>query len=350
MGGVSYLYAMRVTVAMIAQLVQGDIEGDPHVEILGPAPIEDGTPGTISFLADAKYESFAYSTGSSALLVNRTFVPQEPIQATLIRVDNVRMAVASLLQQFDQSKQGSGTIAEQAFVDPSATIGKQVSIGRFSVVDASAEIGDGSIIHDQVSIGQGVHIGKNCVLFPGVRIYKGCQIGDDCMIHSNAVIGSDGFGFAPKDDGSYDKVPQLGNVILESHVEIGANCVIDRATMGSTVIETGAKLDNLIQIAHNVRIGAHTVIAAQAGIAGSTHIGAHSQIGGQVGIVGHIQIAQGTKIQAQSGVAGAIKEKGQAVYGSPAIPYGNYVRSYAVFKTLPELEKRLRKLEKKGGE
>ncbi len=350
MGGVSYLYAMRVTVAMIAQLVQGDIEGDPHVEIMGPAPIEDGTPGTISFLADAKYEPFAYRTGSSALLVNRSFIPQKPIQATLIRVDNVRMAVASLLKQFDQSKKGSGTIAEQAYVDPTASIAPAVSIGRFTVVEAQAEIGEGSIIHDQVSIGKGVRIGKNCVLFPGVRIYPGCQIGDDCMLHSNAVIGSDGFGFAPKEDGSYDKVPQLGNVILENHVEIGANCVIDRATMGSTVIETGVKLDNLIQIAHNVRIGAHTVIAAQAGIAGSTHIGAHSQIGGQVGIVGHIQIAEGTRIQAQSGVAGAIKEKGQAVYGSPAIPYGNYVRSYAVFKILPELEKRVRKLEKKAEE
>lgn len=337
---------MRVTVAMIAQLVQGDIEGDPQVEIQGPAPIEAGTPGTISFLADAKYEAFAYETGSSALLVDRTFTPQQPISATLIRVDNVRMAVAALLKQFDQSKSGSGTISKQAFVDPSATIGSNVSVGHFSVIDSGAEIGEGTIIHDQVTIGPGVRIGNNCVLFPGVRVYKHCQIGDDCMIHSNAVIGSDGFGFAPKADGSYDKVPQLGNVILGDYVEIGANCVIDRATMGSTVIENGVKLDNLIQIAHNVRIGAHTVIAAQAGIAGSTQIGAHCQIGGQVGIVGHIQIAEGTKIQAQSGVAGAIKEKDQAVYGSPAIPYGNYVRSYAVFKNLPEMEKRLRQLEK----
>lgn len=339
---------MRVTVAMIAQLVQGDIEGDPQVEILGPAPIEAGTPGTISFLADAKYEAFAYQTESSALLVDRTFTPQQSIKATLIRVENVRMAVATLLKQFDQSKSGSGIISKQAFVDPSAVIGSNVSVGHFSVIDTGAEIGDGTIIHDQVTIGPGVRVGKNCVLFPGVRVYKNCQIGNDCMIHSNAVIGSDGFGFAPKADGSYDKVPQLGNVILGDHVEIGANCVIDRATMGSTIIETGVKLDNLIQIAHNVRIGAHTVIAAQAGIAGSTHIGAHCQIGGQVGIVGHIQIADGTKIQAQSGVAGAIKEKDQAVYGSPAIPYGNYVRSYAVFKNLPEMEKRLRKLEKGG--
>lgn len=331
---------------MIAQLVQGDIEGDPQLEIQGPAPIEAGTTGTISFLADQKYESFAYTTSSSALLVDRQFQPQQPISATLIRVDNVRLAVAHLLKQFDQSKAGSGTVAPQAWVDETARLGTGVSIGRFSVVEAGAEIGDGTVIHDQVSIGKGVRIGKNCVLFPGVRIYTNCQIGDDCMIHSNAVIGSDGFGFVPKEDGSYDKVPQVGNVVLEDHVEIGANCVIDRATMGSTVIETGVKLDNLIQIAHNVRVGAHTVIAAQTGIAGSTRIGAHCQIGGQVGIVGHIQIANGTKIQAQSGVAGAISIKGQAVYGSPAIPYGNYVRSYAVFKQLPELEKRLRKLEK----
>lgn len=339
---------MRVTVAMIAQLVQGDIEGDPQIEIQGPAPIEAGTPGTISFLADQKYESFAYSTGSSALLVDRQFQPQQPISATLIRVDNVRLAVAFLLKQFDQSKAGSGTVSAQAFVDDTATLGTGVSIGRFSVIDAGAQIGDGTIIHDQVSIGKGVRIGRNCVLFPGVRVYANCEIGHDCMIHSNTVIGSDGFGFVPREDGSYDKVPQVGNVVVEDHVEIGANCVIDRATMGATVIETGVKLDNLIQIAHNVRIGAHTVIAAQTGIAGSTRIGAHCQIGGQVGIVGHIRIEDGTRIQAQSGVAGAITDKGQAVYGSPAIPYGNYVRSYAVFKQLPELDKRLRKLEKEG--
>lgn len=348
MQAVSYLYAMRVTVAMIARLVQGDIEGDPDVEIKGPAPIEAGTPGTISFLADTKYEPFVYTTGASALLVDRSFTPRQPITASLIRVDHVRMAVASLLQAFDQSRAGTGTISPQAHVDESASLQANVSVGRFSVIDQDAEIGEGTIIHDQVSIGKGVRVGKNCVLFPGVRVYKGCKIGDNCMIHSNTVIGSDGFGFAPRADGSYDKVPQLGNVVLGDHVEIGANCVIDRATMGSTVIENGVKLDNLIQIAHNVRIGAHTVIAAQAGIAGSTHIGAHCQIGGQVGIVGHIQIADGTKIQAQSGVAGAIKENDQAVYGSPAIPYGNYVRSYAVFKQLPELEKRLRKLEKGG--
>ena len=339
---------MRVTVAMIAQLVQGDIEGDPQIEIQGPAPIETGTPGTISFLADQKYESFAYTTGASALLVDRQFQPQQPISATLIRVDNVRLAVAFLLKQFDQSKAGSGTVAAQAFVDDTATLGTGVSIGRFSVVEAGAEIGDGTSIHDQVSIGKGVRIGRNCVLFPGVRIYANCEIGHECMIHSNTVIGSDGFGFVPREDGSYDKVPQVGNVVVEDHVEIGANCVIDRATMGATVIEAGVKLDNLIQIAHNVRIGAHTVIAAQTGIAGSTRIGAHCQIGGQVGIVGHIRIEDGTRIQAQSGVAGAITEKGQAVYGSPAIPYGNYVRSYAVFKQLPELDKRLRKLEKEG--
>lgn len=337
---------MRVTIAMIAQLVRGEVEGDPDIEIHGPSPIETGVPGTITFLADTRYEEFAYTTGASALLVDRTFMPREPVHSTLIRVDNVRSAVAALLKQFDRRQTGTGTISPQAVVDPTAVIAAGVSIGRFSVVGAGTAIGAGTLVHDQVSIGDQVMIGKDCLLFPGVRIYSGCVIGDRAVIHSNTVIGSDGFGFAPQADGSYEKVPQLGNVVLENDVEIGANCVIDRATMGSTVIEQGVKLDNLIQVAHNVRIGAHTVIAAQAGIAGSTQIGAHSQIGGQAGIVGHIRIEEGTRIQAQSGVAGAIREKGQAVYGSPAIPYQNYVRSYAIFKQLPEMEKRIRQLEK----
>ena len=331
---------------MIAQLVQGNVEGNPAIEIHGPARIEEGTPGTISFLADAKYESFAYTTRSSALLVSEAFQPQQPISVTLIRVADVRQAVAQLLQQFDHQGGPASGIHPTAIVEEGASVDPTAQVGRLVIIDKGARIGARTIIHDQVTIGPDVTIGADCVVYPGVRIYRQTQIGDRCTLHSNTVLGSDGFGFVPNDAGVYEKVPQVGHVILEDDVEVGSNCVIDRATMGATVIETGVKLDNLIQIAHNVRIGAHTVIAAQAGVAGSTRIGPHCQIGGQVGIVGHTEIAEGTRIQAQSGIASAVKEPHQALFGSPAIPYGNYIRSYAVFKRLPEMEKRLRNLEK----
>ncbi|MBP6186020.1 MAG: UDP-3-O-(3-hydroxymyristoyl)glucosamine N-acyltransferase [Saprospiraceae bacterium] len=338
---------MKITVAMIAQFVQGEIEGDPNLEITGPARIEEGQAGTISFLADARYEEHAYTTGSTALLVHRTFQPKTPIQATLIRVENVRQAVAQLLSQFEQKPKAEGIVSPQACVDASARLGEGVQVGRFTIVEKNATIGAGSYIHDQVYVGPGVTLGERCILFPGVRIYKDCVLGDDCVIHSNTVIGADGFGFAPQPDGSYVKIPQVGKVSIGNKVEIGANCTIDRATMGETVIEDGVKLDNLIHIAHNVRIGAHTVMASQVGVAGSTKVGKHCQIGGQVGISGHIEIADGVKIQAQSGIATAITEPGQAVFGSPAIGYNQYIKSYSVFKNLPELDKRLRRLEKK---
>ncbi len=345
MTGPHYLWPMQVTVGMIASLVGGTIEGDAGLEITGPARIEEGKPGTISFLADSKYEAHAYSTGASALLVHTDFAPRRPINATLIRVADVRAAVARLLTHFEGKGPAQQGISPQAWVDPSARIGEGSSVGRFSVVEKGAVIGKGVIIHDQVYVGQGAVVGEGSVLWPGVRILRDCLVGSHCHIHANTVIGADGFGYAPQEDGTYTRIPQVGRVRLEDRVDIGANCTIDRATMGETVIEEGVKIDNLVHIAHNVRVGAHTAMAAQAGIAGSTRIGAHCQVGGQVGISGHLEIADHTRIQAQSGVAGDVEEAGQALFGSPAIGYKSYVRAYAVFKQLPDVDKRLRRLE-----
>jgi UDP-3-O-[3-hydroxymyristoyl] glucosamine N-acyltransferase len=235
-----------------------------------------------------------------------------------------------------------------ASVHPTARLGKNVSVGQFSVISENASIGDGTVLHPQVFIGKNVKVGSHCVLFPGVKVFHDCEIGDHCVLHANVVVGSDGFGFVPQADGSYRKLPQLGNVIIESQVEIGANTTIDRATLGSTFIRQGVKLDNLIMVAHNVEIGENTVIAAQTGIAGSTKIGKNCRIGGQAGFVGHITVADATQVQAQSGVAASVTEAGKALYGSPAIPYNDYLRAYAVFKKLPELYKKLNSLGKKS--
>lgn len=341
---------MQLTAKELATLLGGDLEGDPLVTVNRPGKIEEGGPGEVSFLGHPKYEPYAYTTGASVLIVERTFMPQRPIAATLIRVDNVREAFAQLLQRFDPAKAMTHSgVAAQAFVHPEARLAADVAVGRFSVVERGAVVGAGTVLHDQVYIGPNVHIGQDVRIFPGARILHGCFIGDRCIVHANVVVGSDGFGFAPDADGANQKVPQVGNVVVESDVEIGAGTTIDRATMGSTIIRTGVKLDNLIQIGHNVEIGAHTVIAAQTGIAGSTRIGAHCRIGGQVGFVGHIQVADGVKIQAQSGIAGSVTEKGAALFGSPAIPYTDYLRSYAVFKQLPQLYRQINKLLKGEG-
>jgi UDP-3-O-[3-hydroxymyristoyl] glucosamine N-acyltransferase len=339
---------MQLTAKELATLLGGDLEGDPLVKVNRPGKIEEGGPGEVSFLGHPKYEPYAYTTGASVLIVERDFTPQQPIAATLIRVDNVREAFAHLLKRFDSSAASAQLgVAAQAVVHPEAQLAADVSVGRFSVVERGAIVGAGAVLHDQVYIGANVRIGRDVRIFPGARILHDCFIGDRCVIHANVVVGSDGFGFTPDADGVYQKVPQVGNVVIESDVEIGAGTTIDRATMGSTIIRTGVKLDNLIQIGHNVEIGAHTVIAAQTGIAGSTRIGAHCRIGGQVGFVGHIQIADGVQIQAQSGIAGSVSEKGAALFGSPAIPYADYLRSYAVFKQLPQIYRQLNKLLKK---
>ncbi len=329
-------------------MLGGSLEGNPDVVVDRPAKIEEATAGTLTFLANPKYEAYAYTTQASILLVARDFSPTQKVIPTLIRLDDVYAAVTILLEKFGahQNTQSS-KIDEKAAIHTSAKIGDQTGIGAFSVVQKNVTIGDNCNIFPQVFIGENVRIGNHVTLHPGVRIYHGCSIGDHCILHANVVVGADGFGFAPQADGSYKKVSQIGNVLIENNVEIGANTTIDRATMGSTIIRAGAKIDNLVMIAHNVEIGSHTVIAAQAGIAGSTKIGEKCMIGGQSGFVGHIKIADGTKVQAQSGVAAAVETPNTALYGSPALPYSNYLKSYAIFKQLPDLIKKIRSLEKK---
>ncbi|MCB0663492.1 MAG: UDP-3-O-(3-hydroxymyristoyl)glucosamine N-acyltransferase [Saprospiraceae bacterium] len=338
---------MQIKASDLSAMLNGTVEGDPDVLISRPSKIEEGGEGTITFLGNPKYESYIYSTTASVVLVSKDFTPSQPVNATLIRVDDVYNSIAFLLDQFGaQMNQGPSGISDHALVNEAAKIGEGVSIGAFSIISKNASIGANTLIHDQVFVGEGVEIGSNCVLHPGVKIYHACKIGNNCTIHSNSVIGADGFGFAPQGDGTFKKVSQIGNVVMEDNVDVGSNVTIDRATMGSTFIKQGVKIDNLVQIAHNVVVGENTVIAAQAGVAGSTKIGKNCMIGGQVGFAGHLEIADGTKIQAQSGLASSVKEKGQALFGSPAIPYNDYIKSYAVFKKLPALYRKLGALEK----
>lgn len=337
---------MEITVSFLAALLNGVIEGDPNTVITRPSRIEEGGAGTISFLGNPKYESFAYTTTASALLVSRDFEPKQPVHACLIRVDDVYAAVSLLLEKFDQSKAAASGISDRADVSPHAHIGAGVSVGAYTVIEAGARIEEGCQIAAQVFIGKNAVVGAGSILYPGVRILDDCQIGKRCILHANAVVGADGFGFAPLEDGTYKKIPQIGNVILEDDVEIGANTTIDRASIGSTILRRGVKLDNLIQVAHNVEIGADTVIAALTGIAGSVKIGKNCMIGGQVGFSGHIHVADGTKIQAQTGVASHVKQPGTYLCGTPAIDFTQYIKAYSVFKQLPDLYKRFHILEK----
>lgn len=341
---------MQIAAKEIANMLGGTLEGDPEARVHKPGKIEEGGNGTLTFLANPKYENFAYTTVSAVLLAPADFKPARPVAAAaLVRVPNVYDAMRQLMEQFAAAMAPAASgIAAAAFVHPSAILGKSVAVGQFSVVAENASVGEGSILHPQVFIGKNARIGSNCVLYPGVKVFDDCEIGDDCVLHANVVVGSDGFGFVPQADGSYRKLPQLGNVVIESQVEIGANTTIDRATLGSTTIRQGVKLDNLVMVAHNVEIGENTVIAAQAGIAGSTKIGKNCRIGGQAGFVGHISVADATQVQAQSGVAASVTEPGRALYGSPALPYNDYLRAYAVFKKLPELYKKLHSLGKKS--
>ena len=338
---------MQLSALNLSQLIGGTVEGDPNVLISGPSKIEEGKPGTVTFLGNLKYEQYIYTTLASVVIVDKTFSPKQAIHSTLIRVDDVYVAVAKLLEQFGQSLYLDRGISEQAQIDPSAKIGEDTSVGDFVQIGPGVEIGNNCNIYPNVFIGQGVRIQNNSTIYPGVRIMHQSQIGNNCIIHCNAVIGCDGFGFAPQPDGSYQKIIQAGNVIIEDYVEIGANTCIDRGSMGATIIRTGVKLDNLIHIAHNVEIEANTVIAAQAGIAGSTKIGKNCQIGGQVGFVGHVSIADGTQIQAQSGIATGVKKPNSKLFGSPAIDYQNYLKSYSVFKNLPSLYRQIHQLEKR---
>jgi len=338
---------MQLSAKEIANIVEGNVEGDPEVLIDRPSRIEEGGKGSVSFLGNAKYEAYVYTTTASALLVSRDFQPKKPVDPTLIRVENVYTSIAQLLDHFGINNGKPTGVAPSAVIHPEADLKDDVAVGANTTIEAGVKIGSGTTLFAQVYIGQNVKIGQNTLIYPGVRILHNCMIGDNCIIHPNAVLGSDGFGFAPDPKGKYQKVPQTGNVIIENDVEVGACTTIDRATIGSTIVRAGVKLDNLIQVGHNVEIGENTVIAAQTGIAGSTKIGKNCQVGGQVGFVGHLSIADNIRIQAQSGIASSVKEPNQALFGYPAIEYGNYIRSYAVFKQLPDLYKRIHELEKR---
>ena len=332
--------------AQLCKLLHGELIGDGEKIIHGPSQIDKGRPGTVTFLANPKYEDHAYTTNASVLLVGRDFVPKGPLKATLIKVDNVYAAMMLLVEQFSKNGLPIPGISELAITDPSCQFAPDISIGAYTFIESECVIGTRSVIYPQVYIGHGTTVGEDVIIYPGVKIYPNTQIGDRCIIHANAVIGCDGFGYRPNEEGHYIKINHIGIVILDDDVEIGANSVIDRGTLTVTRIGSGSKIDNLVQIAHNVTIGQHTAIAAQAGIAGSSEIGDHVRIGGQAGIAGHIQIADRIEIQAQSGVNTGKYPAGTRIFGYPAINYLDYLKAYAVFKQLPEYVKRIEDLEK----
>lgn len=337
---------MTITAAQIAFLVNGKIEGNPDMNVHSFGKIEEATEGQLAFLANPKYEEHLYTTGASLIIINDSQELKEPVNATLIRVPDAYTAFATLLAKYQEMvKQQMKGIQEPVFIHPSAKIGEHVFIGAFAYIGENVVIGNDVKIYPQVYLGSDVKIADHTIIHPGVKIYHDCELGRHVTVHAGTVIGSDGFGFAPQADGSFKKVPQIGNVVIEDNVEVGANATIDRATIGSTIIKAGAKLDNLIQVAHNVEVGHNTVIAAQAGVSGSTKIGNNVMIGGQAGIVGHLQIADGSKINAQSGVSKSIKTPKSAVTGSPAFDYTSSLRSQAIARNLPEMEKRLKELE-----
>ncbi len=327
---------MKFTAEMIAAYLQGDIVGDKDIAVSAVGKIEDAKNGELAFLANSKYENFIYSTNASIVLVNRSFEPQESISATLIKVDDAYQAFASLLELYMANKPKKMGISPRAAVDDRATLGEDIYIGDFAVIESGVTIGKDSKIYPGVYVGDNVKIGDNVIIYANVSIYEECVIGDNVIIHSGSVIGADGFGFAPTESG-YKKIPQLGNVIIENDVELGANTCIDRATMGSTVIKRGVKLDNLVQVAHNVTIGEDTVAASQVGIAGSSKVGARCMFGGQVGVAGHITIADGTQITSQSGIANSIKEENQVWMGSPIVPVSSARRIVVANRRLPQM-------------
>jgi UDP-3-O-[3-hydroxymyristoyl] glucosamine N-acyltransferase len=338
---------MKFTAKLLAELINGEIIGDPYTEINKLSKIEEGFPGSLTFLANPKYTQYIYSTKASIVIVNKDFTPEHEVAATLIRVDSAYQGFAKLLELYNQIKFNKTGISQQAFISRSAIIGKNVYIGEFAFIGENAEIGNNVKIYPQVYIGDNSKIGDNTILYPGVKIYSDIFVGKDCTFHSGVIIGADGFGFAPKSENNYMKVAQIGTVVIEDEVEIGANTTIDRATLGSTIIHKGVKLDNLIQIAHNVEIGENTVIIAQTGIAGSTKIGKNCMIGGQVGIIGHLKIADNVKIAAQSGIGSNIDEEGGTYQGSPAYKIREYQKSYIHFRKLPTIATRLDEVEKK---
>jgi len=337
---------MQFTAGDINLLLNGTLEGDAKVTVNRLAKIEEGTAGSLSFLANPRYEQYLYTTQSSVIIINNDQVLAQPVTATLIRVENAYSAFTALLNQYNAIKLNKSGIEQPSFVHETAKVGKNVYIGAFAYIGPNVTVGDNCKLYPNTYIADNVTLGNNVTLFPGVTIYFDCVLGNNVTIHSGTIIGADGFGFAPNPDGSYTKISQIGNVIIEDDVEIGSNTTVDRATMGSTIIRKGVKLDNLIQVAHNVEIGTNTVVAAQTGISGSTKIGERVILGGQVGVVGHISIANGTQVQAQSGISRVITEESKKWMGSPATKYNDHMRSQVVFQRLPELEKRIQELEK----
>jgi UDP-3-O-[3-hydroxymyristoyl] glucosamine N-acyltransferase len=337
---------MQFTAQQIALLLNGTIEGDPNVEVTQLAKIEEAQKGTLSFLANPRYEQYIYTTGASIVIINDNFILEDKVEPTLIRVNDAYSAFSILLKKYNEIKLDKKGIEEMAFIHPTAKVGKDVYVGAFAYIGANVSVGNNTKIYPQTYLGDNSHVGDDCTLYSGVKVYNECVLNNRITIHANTVIGSDGFGFAPQEDGSYAKVTQIGNVIIEDDVEIGANTCIDCATMGSTIIRKGAKLDNLIQVAHNVEIGANTVIASQTGVSGSSKIGENAVIGGQVGIVGHISVAKGSQIQAKSGIHRSIEEEGKKWAGAPATTYNNHMRAQVVLNRLPELERKIEELER----
>ncbi len=338
---------MEISAKQISEILNGELIGNGNVLVSNISKIEEGEKGTLSFIANPKYEKFLYTTESSIVLINKTLEVAKEIDPTIIKVDDAYKSFADLLDFYQQSKiKDKSGIHKLAYVDESSTIGENVLVDASAYIGENCTIGNNTKIHPQVYIGDNVRIGNNVILHPGVKIYHECVIKDNCIFHAGAVIGSDGFGFAPQEGDDYKKIPQIGNVIVEENVEIGANTTVDRATMGSTIIKRGVKLDNLVQIAHNAIIGENTVMAAQSGISGSSSIGKNCMIGGQVGITGHISITDGVKVAAQSGIGKEMKIENEIVQGSPSFNIRDYQKSYVYFRKLPDMNNRISEIEK----
>lgn len=340
---------MQFTAEMIAGLISGEVVGDKNAAVHTVSSIEDGKQGGLAYLSNPKYEPYLYTTQCSIVLVDKSFEPKQPVAATLIKVDNVGACVLQLLQMYQAMKPQKSGVSQRASISEKATVGQNCYIGDFAVIEAGAVIGDGAKIYPHCYVGDNVKVGAGTTLYPRVSIYEGCVIGSRCIIHAGAVIGADGFGFAPNTAGGFDKIPQLGNVIIEDDVEIGANTCIDRAKTDSTIIHRGVKLDNLIQVGHNVQIGENTVSSAQMGIAGTSKVGRNCFLAGQVGIADHITIGDNVKIGSQSGIDRDVPS-GEIRFGSPALKGMGYYRSFAIFKELPELARKVRNLEKSVAE
>ena len=340
---------MKFSAAQIASILGGTVEGDPKQEVSSLSKIEEGQPETLSFLANLKYEPHVYTTKASVVIINKNFIPKKslPETLTLVKVDDAYASFAKLLGYYNSLQRKPAKIEQPSFIDDSAKIGKEVYIGAFSYIGENVHIGDNVQIYPNCYIGDNAVVGDGSILYANASVYHNCKVGKNCILHAGSVIGSDGFGFAPDEEGNFSKVPQIGNVILEDNVEVGANSTIDRATLGSTILREGVKVDNLVQIAHNVEVGRNSAMAAQVGVAGSTKIGKRVMVGGQAGISGHISIADDTKIVSQSGIPGNVKKSGKTLMGSPGIPMDDFKKSYFGFRKLPYILEKLRELENK---